>query len=287
MRFRRISTLLLPFFLVLFTATAAVAQKTAPQPLLDELMVKSGLWKQMDGLQSGVLAGIDEAQQSAKVPASPATTARLKQVFSKAYAPDRMRADMREQLGSMLTVPEQREILSFLKSNLGVRMTRLDEKYSDLAEYNKAARAAPDHLKQLAPERIKRVQRMVQSLRADEGMATIVINNQVALISGISLAAPDAKPVDLDALRRKMDAERSQLVATISQQLTGLFAYMYRELSDADLDQFDAFANSAVGRKYHASAIEALDKVMVKASLAAGFELAGNRLKTESKASRS
>lgn len=283
---RRTSTLFLSFFLALFTATAAVAQKTAPQPLLDELMVKSGMWKQMGDLQSGVLAGIDEAQQAAKVPATPATTARLKQAFSTAYAPERMRADMRDQLGKMLSVPEQREILAFLNSKLGVRMTQLDEKYSDLAEYNKAERVAPDHLKQLSPERIKRIQRLVQSLRADEGMATIVINNQVALISGISLAAPNAKPVDLKALQQKMDAERPQLVATISRQLTGLFAYMYRELSDTDLDQFDTFANSTVGRKYHASVTQALDKVMVQASMAAGFELGGNRLRTESKTSR-
>jgi hypothetical protein len=53
------------------------------------------------------------------------------------------------------------------------------------------------------------------------------------------------------------------------------FAFIYRSVSDADVDRYIAFSETPAGRRYTAASLRALDKILTRASLDLGTQLGG------------
>ncbi|HAB03045.1 MAG TPA: hypothetical protein DCE25_09005, partial [Pseudomonas sp.] len=62
-----------------------------------------------------------------------------------------------------------------------------------------------------------------------------------------------------------LDGQRQRLMSQIGEDLNNTLLYVYRNLSDAELEAFATFAESAEGRAYYQAAIAA-----VRAGLAVG-----------------
>lgn len=269
-----------------FGVGGAHAQLSGSNKPVDELMVKSGMWTQLGQVEAGVLAGIDQAQAQARARGTPlaeAGFARLRQANARAFAPGRLRTDMRAQLVKLLSTAEQSQVLVFLRTDHGARMTALEERSGEIEEYKKAEEAAPEYFKSLPAERVNRIKRIVKAMRADEAMAGIIINNNIAILNGLALTAPAQPPVDVQAMRRQVEAQRPKLLEVLGKKITERYAYIYQPLSDADLDKFLEFADSALGMKYHAAIVSGLEKVLADAALGLGFDLGGQKLGPERK----
>jgi hypothetical protein len=66
-----------------------------------------------------------------------------------------------------------------------------------------------------------------------------------------------------------LDSQRERLQQQVESDLDNTLLYIYRDLSDAELEEFVQFAQSEVGQRYYSAALQAL-----RAGLAVG--LSGN-----------
>jgi len=266
-------------FFALFIG-AASAQPAADR-MLDELMQKSGLWKQLAQIEPQMMFGAEQTQ-SGKTKLPEADFARLKASISRSYAADRLRADMRKQLALELLPADQSAALQWLTSNLGTRITALEEQSGELAEIRQREKEAGKLAAGLAPARRNRIEALVRAMRVAESGASIIINTTLGVANGFAVAAPAGASSGLAALRAKLEAQRRRLVESLEVRMVTECAFIYRSLSDEEIAQYIAFADSPSGRNYHAATVGALDKVMTDASLNVGFELAGQRFGRES-----
>ena len=269
-------------YALVMIAGLAVAQASVSTSLLDELIVKSGLWKQIGQLEAMVQAGVEQAQLQAKEnKLKDAELTALKRAMRTAYAPDRMRADVRKVLTNELAEADQKQVMVWLDSATGKKMTRLEEQSGENTDLKKREQESSAYAAMLPKSRSERIVRFMQSMRAAEAMTSLIINNNLAIANGLAMTAPVRELISFEALTKQLESQRPQIVSAMEKRLLTEYAYIYRTVTDAEIEQYITFADTSVGRKYHAASIAAIEKAMVEASLVVGFEM-GN-IKKEKK----
>ena len=270
------------YLFALFAGFAA-AQTPVNVNRLDDLIVKSGMWKQIGQLEPMVQAGVDQAQvQANENKLKDIELKALKKAIATAYAPARMRADARNFLESELAEADQKQVLTWLDSDTGKKINLLEEQSGEVTDRKKRDQESSAYAATLPKNRSDRIQRFMQVVRASEGMASLIINNNLAIANGLAMTAPVQELINLEALSKQLESQRPQLIASMDKRLLAEYAYIYRTVTDAEIDAYIAFAETPSGRKYHAAFIAAIERAMTEASLVVGFEM-GN-IKKQKKA---
>jgi hypothetical protein len=173
-----------------------------------------------------------------------------------------------------LSAKDEEEVLVWLSSTLGARITKIEEESGEPEAMTKAEREIPGHFASVPAARIEKFERFGKVIHAGESTVTALINTTTAIVYGAALATPpyDAAPAII--LRERMESQRAQMVATFTQQAVEQFAYIYRGLSDEELGRYLAFAESPAGRRYHDATVKVLEDVLTHAALDMGRELA-------------
>ena len=250
---------------------------------LDDLIVKSGMWKQIGQLEPMVQAGVEQAQvQANENKLKDIELKALKKAIATAYAPPRMRADARNFLESELAEADQKQVLTWLDSDTGKKINLLEEQSGEVTDRKKRDQESSAYAATLPKNRSDRIQRFMQVVRVSEGMASLIINNNLAIANGLAMTAPVQELINLEALSKQLESQRPQLIASMDKRLLAEYAYIYRTVTDAEIDAYIAFAETPSGRKYHAAFIAAIERAMTEASLVVGFEM-GN-IKKQKKA---
>ena len=261
----------------------AAAQTPVNVNRLDDLIVKSGMWKQIGQLEPMVQAGVDQAQvQANENKLKDIELKALKKAIATAYAPTRMRADARNFLESELAEADQKQVLTWLDSDTGKKINLLEEQSGEVTDRKKRDQESSAYAATLPKNRSDRIQRFMQVVRASEAMASLIINNNLAIANGLAMTAPVQELINLEALSKQLESQRPQLIASMDKRLLAEYAYIYRTVTDAEIDAYIAFAETPSGRKYHAAFIAAIARAMIEASLVVGFEM-GN-IKKQKKA---
>ena len=270
------------YLFALFAGFAA-AQTPVNVNRLDDLIVKSGMWKQIGQLEPMVQAGVDQAQvQANENKLKDIELKALKKAIATAYAPPRMRADVRNFLESELAEADQKQVLTWLDSDTGKKINLLEEQSGEVTDRKKRDQESSAYAATLPKNRSDRIQRFMQVVRASEAMASLIINNNLAIANGLAMTAPVHELISLEALSKQLELQRPQLIASMDKRLLAEYAYIYRTVTDAEIDAYIAFAETPSGRKYHAAFIAAIERAMTEASLVVGFEM-GN-IKKQKKA---
>ena len=270
------------YLFALFAGFAA-AQTPVNVNRLDDLIVKSGMWKQIGQLEPMVQAGVDQAQvQANENKLKDIELKALKKAIATAYAPARMRADARNFLESELAEADQKQVLTWLDSDTGKKINLLEEQSGEVTDRKKRDQESSAYAATLPKNRSDRIQRFMQVVRASEAMASLIINNNLAIANGLAMTAPVQELISLEALSKQLESQRPQLIASMDKRLLAEYAYIYRTVTDAEIDAYIAFAETPSGRKYHAAFIAAIERAMTEASLVVGFEM-GN-IKKQKKA---
>src|SRR5205085_8196926 len=105
---------------------------------VDELLHKSGIWKQVADFPGQMKAGAEQARAEAKASGKPeamndAEYARFVAAMARAFSADRFRRIMAREIERNLSAADEAKMLQFLSSDLGVRATRSEEAMSDPA----------------------------------------------------------------------------------------------------------------------------------------------------------
>ena len=257
-----------------WSARAALTDPAA----VDALMHASGLWKQLGELAPQMRAGAEQSRAQEKAEArdsvSDADFERMKREMVRAYSPERMRARVAAELARQMDPPDLPAVMEWLGSPLGKRLTRLEE--AESAEPFTPERDAS--IKRFAaslPEaRVARLQRLAAAMSAGEAGASMMINVVVGIAHGAALASPTRDTAAVEELRRRLMAQRPAIVEAATGTAVRQFAHAYRDVADADIDAYLAFAESPAGLRYHDASLVALDKAMAQGAYEFGRALA-------------
>ncbi|GAB3543039.1 hypothetical protein GCM10027343_16020 [Noviherbaspirillum agri] len=264
----------------LFTVLAAMligwgnacADDKAAQPRIDELMHKSGLWRQIEQieplLQANLAQELGDASEEEESELWP-----LRMAMAKAYAAESLRAEVRNQLSLSLRGRDIDTVLAWLSTDLGQRFTALEEKSGELSEYEERHETAEQVMQSLPSQRIQLIRRFAKAIRIGEASASMAINTTVGITHGASLVSPHMTASEVKEIKRMLDEHRDGLTQMYEEQSVMQYAAIYQSVSDQDLKKYIAFAESPAGRRYHAATIKAMDIALTKAATEMGREI--------------
>ena len=258
---------------------AAFAADPAPvSARIDELMLRSGLDKQIAQIEPQIQAGAAAAREAARGKGPPQemddeTYALFRRVMAGAFAPERLRREFVRRFEAELPAADQESALEWLRSDLGRRFTALEEANATPEAAARLEREALAFAVTLPEARLARMNRLAAALKIGDSAAGMVSSVTLAIIYGAAMTVPGADADMLQPLRKRFAEQRPRIARELEVRYAASFADIYRHVSDADMDAYIAFAESTSGRRYHAATIAALEEVMLRAALDMGRQV--------------
>lgn len=249
----------------------ALAADTS-EALVDDFLRKSGLWAQLAQIEPGVQLGIAQSDGQMRQLNDEQLT-HLRDAASVAYGADRLRKAMRADLVSTLPASDTEQALQFLTTDLGKRVTALEEAAASPADSNHIEAVAAQAAATLTPSRRELMQRMVKATRIVDVAASIVINQQLGVMRGFAFYTGRPDSSTTDDVKSQMDMYRDQMVGALAPRLAAHAAVIYGPLTEEELVRYVAFLESPAGQTISRVTSAALDRVLA----AAAFEL-GRRI---------
>jgi hypothetical protein len=261
------------FVAVAFLFTGAAHAEPARH--VEELLHKSGIWKQAGDLPAQLRAGAQEARDKEKSSGQPPTLtdaqfARLVAAMERAFSPGRLRRIVAREIERGLSAADEAQVLQFLSTDLGVRATKAEEQASEPATALRMHEEADELFVKMPGARVAKVARLAQAFKAGDSAASMMIDMAAAVAYGAAVASPNGDERVAGDLRRKLEERRGEIARMMNQQLTKVFAYTYRSLSDEDLDRYLEFAETPAARQYTDVTIKAFDIAFQEGGLELG-----------------
>jgi hypothetical protein len=259
---------------LLCTLFVAASAWTAPDALVDDFMTKSGLVVQLAQVEGGVLTGIEQARSQPQYPAlSGDQLARLQDAARGAYGAERLRHAMRMQLQAALPAEDAGQVLKWLETPFGKRVTAIEEAGSTLEAYQRSMDIGAKTLAGLTPARKAELERILKASGAVDLYASITLNQQLGVMRGLALSAGLATGPSTEEMKAKLDLYRSQMAGAMAPTLLANIAVLYAPLSDAELREYAAMLELPSSKRVTDAVGAALDKVLSAAAVELGRRL--------------
>lgn len=250
---------------------SAASDKLTPQ-VAEALVTKSGLADQLPAIAPSVATGLTTNPGFASN-LGEAELQIVLRAFSNAYAPTRLATDITAELPGQLKAAPAQDALKWLESDLGRKITALEDAASKQASDPSVMEQAQETYQRLSPRRAERYERLVKASEVAESSTQLLINTSIGTAYGVASTTGSTTPPDIDAIRREIERNREEMTDTLRGQFSVLFSSAYQTLSEAELDQYIAFMESPSGRAYNKAMAAAIDKAMVKAAKDAGRQI--------------
>lgn len=225
----------------------------------------------------------DLAQAQGRLPDE--LLAALRSSAKESFSPAAMHEDLVRGIAARLTVSEMRKALVWLDTDIGKRMTRAEELAAEqLTPETLQAHADAMKRRPLPPRRSELIASLIGATKAVESAASMMEGVALGIAVGMDNMQPVQKRLGMTALseqlRRTMPPE--QLRQAVGAVMPVMYAYVYRDVSDADLEAYLAFNRSNSGVRYNDAMMGALTEALSKAALrvGAGVDAALNRKAT-------
>ena len=262
-------------FLVMACVALAAGAAELEAAQVDELIRKSGLWEEAASARDQIKAGARESwkqESSSGNPAmSAADVARFEAAADKAFAPEAMRRSIALDMRKLLSKEDAEAVLAWLTSELGARLTQLEEQASRAEEAMRTLPAAREAVAALAPERKRRLERLLDAVGADEHNFEVAANMSSAMVFAMSAMQPQGDPEGAaEAVRKKLEAQRAPMTAYYHQMALASAAGAYRDVSDADLDRYIEFNRTPAAKRFNDASIQGFQRALVQGCLELG-----------------
>lgn len=222
----------------------------------DELYEAAGWTEQRANFSDALTA----AQQRYKGSLPPAIYQALVTNSNRRFAVNAIDQRAKQALRQNLSNPQP--ALAFFQSNLGhkvVAAETLAGRREQLARYeNGLPRMEAGSNRQLL------IRHLAQALPAAEAGAEVSL--ALAGVAADSLSQMIPGLLGGDQAQGLLDSQRERLQQQVESDLDNTLLYIYRDLSDAELDEFVQFAQSQDGQNYYKAALQTL-----RAGLAVGM----------------
>ena len=253
----------------------ALAQDGASVRTAQRLMQSSGLAAQLQGLpaqmeadfrQSGAL--LDQKLMEALLAAA-----------RTSFQPETLEVDITSRIARKLTVADMEAALAWLESPAGERITRAEE----LGATQFHAEHYAQYLQELRGKQPsdQRGQMLAAVVTATNG-AEAALATQEAIALGVAIGMDSLQPAErrLGEATLRMRVHQAmhseQTRSAIAEQLLPLYAYFYRDVTDADLAGYVRFLGTSAGKRYQQGMTDAYVESLGRASIRLGT-LAGEQ----------
>jgi hypothetical protein len=170
------------------------------------------------------------------------------QRFAQASMDQRALASLRQQL------PDPQPALGFLHSPLGRKIIASEVQATRREQLAQNAQGLPRS--QAGASRRLLIGHLVQALPTKEAGAEVSL--ALAGVAADSLSQMLPGLFDETQAQGLLTSQRQRLMEQIAGDLDNTLLYVYRDLSDPELDEYISFAESAEGRAYYQAALAAL-----------------------------
>lgn len=251
------------------------AQAQVEPAQAEALMRQAGLWTQVDTLAAQVRAGFAAAAAQQGDKATPAQTERVMRAINLAFAPDRLRADLKATLSQGLQAQHLQTVQAWYTSNLGQRIAAMDRAAAARTDPVPLMEQGTLQLQAMPAARREQLQQMVDVVQGAELLAGLAINTALAVQLGAQSVQPEAPGLSAQAMREQLQLQRPRLVETFRRLMLASTAGSYAGLSDDDVAHYLGFLQSAAGRHVTEVSMKAFEAAMVRASGELGRRLPG------------
>ena len=233
------------------------------------LVVRSGLAVQLRSVPRGFEQQI--TQLRGQIP--DAIHASLARAGKEAFRAEGLQAEIERSLPEKLKLAEMQKALAWLETPAGRRVTLAEEASSStlddasLKKYAEQSKGKP-----ISARRKQLLQDLVAATGALDSTANLIEATSLGVAIGMDSTQPVQKRAGVAALRAQIQKvmPREELKKTLAASLPGIYAYTYREVSEADLAAYLAFLRGTDGRKYNDAMVEAFSQAVVAASVRMG-----------------
>lgn len=199
------------------------------------------------------------AQQRYKNSLPPAVFDALVNNSNQRFAPQAMDQRAEQKLRQTLTDPNP--ALQFFQSPLGRKIVNAELTATRPDQLAKNAQGLPKM--QASDNRLLIIGHLVSALPAKEAGAEVSL--AIAGVAADSLSSMIPGLMAGGTTQAMLDGQRERLMAQITNDMSNTLLYVYRDLSDSELDEFSTFAESSEGKAYYQAALAA-----IRAGLAVG-----------------
>ena len=249
----------LPLFLVMVFASSAVMATGATEGSIDSLMELSGLNKQIEAIPAGITGGIKSGlQQGAQLSKEQYT--QIETAAFQAFQPEKISAAISSKLMQTLSEAETQKLLSWYRSDLGKKITQAEAQASKPAAYQAMVNQAKSLLAD--KERVNMALRIDKLVNASEMSLEFQKSTATAVYTSLVKAKQPEKPVDIEAFNAQLAKEEPKLLQQVKQFVVLSFVYTYKDIADADMEQYLDFLAQPETRKFNDNAIGAMQRVL-------------------------
>ena len=239
--------------------------ETDKEALIQELWELSGLQKQVAQLDDLTIAGLNEQYQAGRIPGE--VYEYLVPLLKEAYQADRIKRRLLVRFNKGLDPACIEAVLSWLQSPLGRKITKLEEAATTPEGVRQMAMYAAMIQTEPPPQaRVRLVERLDEAIKATDlllDMATITVNETM---NGVFAAMPQHLDMDPLTMSRLLKTHREEMRKQFQKSVRTTFLYAYQPLSDKELKQYIAFAESEHGMRYHKVLVEEMKRIEMDAS---------------------
>jgi hypothetical protein len=179
----------------------------------------------------------------------------------KRFAPQAMDQRAEQQLRQTLQDPNA--ALQFFQSPLGRKIVNAELTATRSDQLAKNAQGLPKI--QASDTRQLIIGHLAQALPAREAGAEVSLAIAGVAADSLSQMIPGLMDMGGGQTQGMLDGQRQRLMAQIGTDMNNTLLYVYRDLSDPELDEFASFAESPDGKAYYQAALAA-----IRAGLAVG-----------------
>jgi hypothetical protein len=255
-----------------------IAQAQNQNELIQSLYIKSGIDRQVRQLpiliRSSVVQAMEKDDRINGLPRRTKTA--ISGSVQESFSPERIKKTIINEVKASMTVKELDNVLHWLDSPLGKKCTRLEdaastpEIFSDVKKFAARLEQAPP-----ADRRLNILRRLDAAVKATETNVEIAMNTQLAVAYAVVQSLPREQQGSLKDIATQLKKNRPQIEAVMKSQTLLFGLYIYRDLTNAELEKYIRFAVSPCGTKYHAATISGFKKALLDGSLKWGRSIAG------------
>lgn len=202
------------------------------------------------------------AQQRYKNSLPPAVYDALVSNSNQRFAPQAM--DQRAEQKLRQTLQDPTFALQFFQSPLGRKIVNAELTATRPDQLAKNAQGLPKM--QASDDRLLIIGHLANALPAKEAGAEVSL--AIAGVAADSLSSMIPGLMGGGTTQAMLDGQRQRLMGQISNDMNNTLLYVYRDLTDSELEEFSTFAESDEGKAYYQAALAA-----IRAGLAVGQNL--------------
>lgn len=234
----------------------------AHDKLVEDLLVASGLKQELNELPQRFIAGLKQPAKPHNKPAAAMAKAveeALTQTFTAEGFQDRLASDLNKNF-------DQKRVQALLKDLSGptgkalVALQHTASSPQELQQFARSAAAKP------SAQRAALLKRIDSATRASELAVDSAFVSMKSL--GVGIAGQDERKVA--ALEKSMEKGRAATTKAIQDATLLNLEYSFKDTSDADLEKYAKFYETAEARWFYAMAYASLLEEVKSASAAAG-----------------